>query len=65
MQLSDEQVAKFQAIYKARFGKEISKQEALEKGIKLVRLLEICYRPMTEQQQAAVMARQKQLFESP
>ncbi len=64
MQLSDEQVAKFQAIYKARFGKEISKQEAIEKGIKLVRLMEICYRPMTEQQQVAVMARQKEL-ESP
>ncbi|MHB8651578.1 MAG: hypothetical protein ACYC8S_00370 [Minisyncoccota bacterium] len=46
--LSDEQIAKYQAIYKSHYGEEISRQEALEQGIKLVRLIELIYRPLTE-----------------
>ncbi len=39
--ISDERVAKFQALYKSRFGREIGRREALEKGIKLVRLMQL------------------------
>jgi hypothetical protein len=31
--LSDEQIKKFQMLYKNRFGKEISREEAYEKGV--------------------------------
>mgnify|MGYP001163406977 CR=1 FL=1 len=48
--LSGEQITKFQIIYKNRFGKEITKEEALEKGIKLLRLLELTYKPMTKKE---------------
>ena len=44
--LSDEQITKFQKLYKNRFGKDISREDALEQGIKLIRLIEITYKPM-------------------
>ena len=44
--LSKEQIAKFRAIYKARFGKEISEQEAYEMGVKLLRLVQLVHRPI-------------------
>jgi len=46
--LSNEQITKFQILYEKRFGKKISRQEAYEKGIKLIRLVELTYNPMTE-----------------
>ena len=48
--LTEKQVEKFQKIYRERFGKEISKADALEKGIKLVRLMDIVYKPITIQE---------------
>ena len=48
MVLSNKQVKKFQNIYRKYYGKEISKQDAYEQGIKLVRLLSVIYKPMTE-----------------
>jgi len=41
MQLADEHLAEFQMLYKKHFGVDISKAEALEKGIRLIRLMEI------------------------
>jgi len=58
--LSDKKIADFQAIYKARFGKEISREEAIEKGIKLLRLIEIIYKPMTEKEYQQLQERRKQ-----
>lgn len=46
--LSEQSVSKFQELYLARFGKEITRDEAYEKGAKLLRLVELVYRPMTE-----------------
>jgi hypothetical protein len=60
MVLSDKKIADFQAIYKARFGKEISREEAIEKGIKLLRLIEIIYKPMTEKEYQQLQERRKQ-----
>lgn len=50
MVLTDTDIQKFQALYRSEFGKEISTEEAYEKGIKLVRLMSAVYRPMTKEQ---------------
>lgn len=43
--LSDEQIKKFQELYKNRFGEEISREVAYEKAIKLIQLVELVYKP--------------------
>jgi len=48
--LSDEQIIKYQTLYKKRFGKEISREEAYEQGAKLIRLVQLIYKPMTEKE---------------
>lgn len=58
--LSDEQIRKFQILYKKRFGKEISREEALEQGTKLFRLVELVYKPMTEDEFKMVEKRRKE-----
>ena len=50
MVLTDADIAKFQALYRSEFGKEISSEQAYEQGIKLVRLMSAIYRPMTKEQ---------------
>ena len=50
MQLLDSDVAEFQALYKAHFGKDIDHQTAYERLSKLVRQMEIVYQPITKQQ---------------
>ena len=46
--LSDEQIKKFQTIYKNSFGKEISREEAYAEGARLIRLIELIYKPIKE-----------------
>ena len=41
MILTDKQIRKFQTLYKKRFNRPISRKEAMESGIKLIRLLEL------------------------
>lgn len=41
MQLTEEKITEFQRLYKKHFGIDIDKQEALEKGLRLIRLFEI------------------------
>lgn len=41
MQLTDDHLAEFQMLYKKNFGVDISKEEALEKGSRLIRLMEV------------------------
>jgi len=48
MMLSDENIRAFQVLYKEHFGKEISKEDARENGIKLLRLISIIYGPKKE-----------------
>lgn len=43
--LTEKQISKFQELYKKNFGKEISRDEALEKGIKIVELIKLVYQP--------------------
>ena len=58
--VSDEQIKKFQILYLKRFGKTISREEAYEKGVKLMRLVEITYQPMTEAEYKQLQERRKQ-----
>ena len=57
--LSDEQIRKFQMLYKKHFGKEISREEAYEQGAKLIRLVELIYKPMTEDEYKQLQKRRK------
>lgn len=57
--LSNEQITKFQALWKNRFGKEISREEAYEKGSKLIRLVELIYKPMTEKEYQQLQERRR------
>lgn len=41
MKLTDEDIMEFQAIYREEYGKEISKENAMESANKLIRILEI------------------------
>ena len=58
--LSDEQIKQFQILYKNRFGKEISREEAYEKGAKLLRLVELIYKPMTEDEYKQLQKRRRE-----
>ena len=58
--LSDEQITKFQMLYKNRFGKEISREEAYEQGAKLIRLVELIYKPVTEAEYRKLQERRRQ-----
>ena len=50
MHISDEQVEQFRQLYFKRYGKEISREDAYEQGLKLLRLVQIIYKPITETQ---------------
>ena len=64
MRLTDEHIAKFQRLYEARFGKEISKEDAHAQGIKLLRTMQLVYKPMTKEEHARVKERQAVLKSS-
>lgn len=59
--LTDEQVMKFQTIYKNRFGKEISREDALNGGIKLVRLMRLIYTPISEKEFIRLQKRREEI----
>lgn len=58
--LTDDQITKFQTLYKKRFGKEISKEVALEQGVKLVRLMSLIYKPIAREEYEAIQKRREQ-----
>jgi len=41
MQLADEHIKEFQTLYQKHYGTNISKAEALDKGLRLIRLMEV------------------------
>lgn len=57
MLLLDVDIRKFQELYKARFGMDISREEALAKGTQLVRLMELVYKPMTKEEYEIIQKR--------
>lgn len=48
MNLTTEQVEQFQSLYRKRFGRDISKKNAYEQGVKLLQLLGAVYQPVTK-----------------
>jgi transcription termination factor NusB len=48
--LSEQDVTDFQLLFKKEFGIEISRDEALEEGLKLVSLMQNVYQPMTQEE---------------
>ena len=61
--LSDDQIIKFQTLYKNHFGRDISREDAYEKGAKLIRLVELIYKPMTETEYQKLQERRKETNE--
>jgi len=58
--LSDKQITKYQTLYKNRFGKDISRKEAFDMGVKLIRLVRLIYKPMTENEYQKLQERRRQ-----
>lgn len=58
--VSEKELEKFKTIYKNRFGVELSNSDALEKAIKLLSLMKLIYRPMTEQEYKILENRRKE-----
>jgi hypothetical protein len=50
MVLADEHITEFQALWKKHYGTEITKEQALEKGLRLIRLLEAISRVIAYEQ---------------
>ena len=59
-EISHEQITKFQTLYKNRFGREINQKEAYEQGAKLLRLVELIYKPMTEPEYLCLQKRRQE-----
>ena len=57
--LRDKDVGEYQKLHKARFGKDITYEEAHEQGVNLVRFLELIYTPMTLEEYRRVQQRRK------
>jgi hypothetical protein len=51
MDLTDENISGFQMLYKKHFGVELTKAQALEKGLRLIRLVEIVARTAAGEQE--------------
>lgn len=62
MQLSEQHITQFQMLYAEKFGREISRAEALDMGTKLVRLLQLVYKPVTKEQFELAKKRQKEFL---
>jgi len=60
MLLTEAQITRFQELYENRFRKKISKKEALEKGIKLVRLMQIVYKPISKKDYQELQKRREE-----
>ncbi len=60
MVLSDEDITKFQTLYKSELGLEITKEDAYEKGIKLLQLMSTIYKPMTQDEYELIQRHRKE-----
>lgn len=58
--ISKERLEEFKRIYKKKFGKELSNQEALEKATKLLRMVELVYKPITKENYDKLQKRRKE-----
>ena len=51
MVIADEHIAEFQKLFQEHFGVELTKAQALEKGLRLIRLVETISRGVADEQQ--------------
>ena len=58
--ISKERLEEFKRIYKKKFRKEISNQDALEKATKLLRMVELIYKPITQEDYDKLQKRRKE-----
>lgn len=58
--ISEEQIKKYQTIYKEQFGEDISTADALEQGTMLVNLTRVIYKPMTKAELGQVNKQRKE-----
>jgi hypothetical protein len=65
MTVSPKALEEYKEIYRKQFGKDISDTDALEQATKLLRLLEIVYKPMTEEEFAILEERRKSTQSGP
>ncbi|MDD5552071.1 MAG: hypothetical protein PHI88_02875 [Candidatus Pacebacteria bacterium] len=50
-------------IYRDQFGKEISRKKAYEKGVKLIQLMRLIYKPITEKEYKQLQKRREETKE--
>lgn len=62
MNISEAQLTNFKALYKKHFGEELSQEDAYEKALKLVRIMQLIYKPITKKQYQQVIKRQQQML---
>ncbi len=58
--ISKEALDKFKTLYKKHFEEELSDQVVLDKAIKLLNLMKIIYKPMTEEEYNRLQEKRKQ-----
>ena len=58
--ISEKALKDFKAIYKKKFDVELSDRDALESATKLLRLVEIVYKPMTKEEYERVQKRREE-----
>ena len=61
MHITNNQLSKFKALYRAHFGENLSSQDALDKAMKLLVMMKIVYRPMTVKRYKQVQESRKRL----
>lgn len=65
MTVSPKALEEYKEIYRKQFGKDISDADALEQATKLLRLMEIVYKPMTKEDFAILEKRRKSTRSEP
>ena len=48
MYLSEENIEKYQKLYRARFGKDVDREQVINDGLSLLRLVKLVYKPITK-----------------
>ncbi|MHB8579139.1 MAG: hypothetical protein ACYDA4_04665 [Ignavibacteriaceae bacterium] len=60
--ISNEQIKKFQVLYKKHFGEELSTEEAYQSGAKLIGLIELTYKLKTKEEFRMVERRRVEIY---
>lgn len=63
MRISQKALDEFKQIYKDEFGKDLNDAEAYENASRLLRLMELVYKPMTKTDMEMILKRQADIRE--